>query len=430
MKGAAAAALAACLIAGACSCTAAGPSDAQEVRVLVAGDPEELEVYRALVEGFHEAQDEVRVRLEEAPDRDVLLAQLATAIAAGRPPDVFLLNYRYTGRFISTDAVLALEDRLAASSVLSEDAFYRTPLEAFQADGRQMCLPQNAASLVVYWNEDLFEAAGVEAPSDDWTWDEMVGAAAALTTDDDGDGAPDVYGVGVDPEILRLAPLIWSAGGELVDDDDAPTTFALRSAAALGAIRRFLELRVVHGVTPTEEEAESEDHVTRFSSGRLGMLMESRRVVPSIRAGATFAWDVAPFPILDEPATVLHSDGYCITSASARPDAAWTFVEYALGPEGQRITAEAGRTVPSLIEVAESDAFVDPSTMPPSSEVYLDQLDVARPVPATAAWPRVEDTANAILEEAYYESSQRAEAGEVALSIIRATSGMFTEGAS
>lgn len=414
------------LFIGGCTGTS---GETAEVRVLVTGDPEELEVYRALVDGFHDAQDDVRVRLEEAADRDVMLAQLSTAIAAGTPPDVFLLNYRYTGRFIATDAVLAVDERLDGSSALSADAFYRTPLEAFQVDGRQMCLPQNAASLVVYWNEELFAGAGLDPPRSGWTWDELVDAAIALTADPDGDGGPDVYGLGVEPEILRLAPVIWSAGGEFVDDPASPTRLALRSSEALGAIRRFLELRIVHAVTPTEEEAESEDLVTRFAAGRLGMLMESRRVVPSLRATATFAWDVAPFPIVEEPATVLHSDGYCITSASAHPDEAWTFIEYALGPEGQRITAEAGRTVPSLIEVAVSDVFMDPTAMPPSSEVYLDQLEVARPVPASAGWPRVEDAANAVLEEAYYEPAHRAEAGEVALAMLRATSGMFTEGA-
>ena len=74
-----------------------------------------------------------------------------------------------------------------------------------------------------------------------------------------------------------------------------------------------------------------------------------------------------------------------------------------------------------------SDAFMDPTAMPPSSEVYLDQLEVARPVPASAGWPRVEDAANAVLEEAYYEPADRAEAGDVALAMLRATSGMFTE---
>jgi multiple sugar transport system substrate-binding protein len=409
--------------------SAACGSARDEVRVLVAGDPEELAAYRSLVDAFHASQDDVRVRLEEVTDRDVLIARLATSVAGGEPPDVFLLNYRYTGRFIATGVVRPLDDLLARSTVLAADAFYPTPMASFRADGRQMCLPQNAASLVVYWNADLFDAADVSAPRAAWTWDEMVDAATALTTDDDGDGAPDVYGLGVDPEILRLAPAIWSAGGELVDDPDAPSRLALRSGAALGAIRRFLDLRAELGVTPTEEEAESEDLVSRFASGRLAMLMESRRVVPTLRAAASFRWDVAPFPTIAEPATVLHADGYCITASSSRVEDAWRFLEFALGPEGQRVMAATGRTVPSLIEVAESEAFLDPAVMPASGSVYLDQLAVARQVPTTPSWPRVEDAANALLEEAYYEPAARPETSELALAILRATGRLFAEDA-
>ncbi len=398
-----------------------------EVSVLVAGDPEELAAYREVVEAFHASRSDVRVRLEEFAERDELLARVGTSIATGAPVDAFLLNYRYTGQLVATGAVEPLDDYLEGSNVFASEDFFEEPLEAFRFDGRQMCLPQNAASLVVYWNEDLFAEAGLDPPAADWTWDDMVEAASALTSDDDGDGTVDVYGLGVSPEILRLAPTIWSNGGDLVDDPERPTHLAVRSAEALGAIRSFLELRAVHGVTPPEEEAEAEPFESRFAAGRLGMLMESRKVVPGIRAAATFAWDVAPFPTLDEPATVLHSDGYCITSASAAKDDAWRFIEFALGPEGQRITAEAGRTVPSLIEVARSATFLDPAEPPASSEVYLDHLEVARPVPTSPAWPRVEDAADSVLEEAYYETGGRVDAAEVALSLMRATTPLFAD---
>ena len=56
----------------------------------------------------------------------------------------------------------------------------------------------------------------------------MVSAAEQLTRDDDGDGTTDVYGLGVDPEVIRIAPFVWSNGGTLVDDEaSARSTLAL-----------------------------------------------------------------------------------------------------------------------------------------------------------------------------------------------------------
>ena len=43
-----------------------------------------------------------------------------------------------------------------------------------------MCLPQNLSSLVVYYNRDLFDAAGVPYPEAGWTWDDFLAAAKAL----------------------------------------------------------------------------------------------------------------------------------------------------------------------------------------------------------------------------------------------------------
>ena len=72
----------------------------------------------------------------------------------------------------------------------------------------------------------------------------MVAAAKKLTRDDDDDGTVDVYGLGVDPEIIRVAPFIWSNGGRLVDDETSPTRFAL-DGAAVAALDRFFDLRTV-----------------------------------------------------------------------------------------------------------------------------------------------------------------------------------------
>jgi multiple sugar transport system substrate-binding protein len=84
-------------------------------------------------------------------------------------------------------------------------------------------------------------------------------------------------------------------------------------------------------------------------------------------------------------------------------------MEFALGPEGQRITAQAGRTVPSLKEVAESDAFLDPELKPANSRVFLDTIPVIRRVPTIPEWPEIEDAAGAVLEEALYEGAPPAE---------------------
>ena len=400
--------LAVTLLSIAVGCEGAEGDRPTRITVMVAGDPEEIEAYRAVMDAFDGSQGEVDAELLPFAERDDLIVRLSTSIAGGEPPDLFLMNYRYYGQFAARGALEPVEPYLRDSAAFEAADFFDTAMTPFQWDGEQVCLPQNVSSLVVYYNLDLFERAGLEPPKDGWTWDDMVSAAKALTRDEDGDGVTDVYGLGVDPEIIRIAPFIWSNGGEMVDDEASPTRFAL-DGAAVEAMQLFFDLRSVHGVTPTDEEAEAEDFESRFLNGRLGMLMESRRVVPTLRTITDLDWDVASIPSSDTPVSVLHSDAYCITAGSDAKDAAWRFMEFALGPEGQRITAGAGRTVPSLRSVAETEAFLDPDADPAHAQVFLDQIPRLRAVPVVSTWPEIEDVANGLLEEAYYGGGRAVE---------------------
>ncbi|HEX7222471.1 MAG TPA: sugar ABC transporter substrate-binding protein [Candidatus Limnocylindrales bacterium] len=403
---------AAAVAVAAVGCTSASSPPPRDVTLLVAGEPAEIEAYRELVGTFNARDAGTNVNLVAASDREELLTRLSTSIAAGTPPDLFLVNYRFFAQYAAKGALEPIESRLAASDVLSEDAFFPEAIDAFRYDGRLTCLAQNVSSLVVYYNRDLFEAAGFPEPPDRWSWDEMLDAGRALTTDIDGDGALDQHGIGSEPILARLAPFVWSNGGDIVDDPVAPTSISLRSAGASEALLRFFELGagtepgtnpepgVVVG--PSDQEMEAEDLESRFLNGRLAMYLASRRSTPTFRTIEAFDWDVAPLPVLREPAGVLHSDGYCLTAGSKQKDAAWTFVEFALGAEGQRITARSGRTVPSLREVALSGAFLDPAAKPARSSVFIDGIDALRAFPRVSTWPEIEDAADVVIEQGMF----------------------------
>ena len=393
------------------------------VRLFAFGDPEELQAFKNVIAAFEEKEPDVDVQLVETSDRDDLIARVSTSIAGGKPPELFLINYRFFGQFAARDVLEPLGERLASSDVFEEDDFYAGPLDAFRfgEDRTITCLPQNASSLVTYYNRDLFEAAGVPEPEDDWTWQDFTDRAVALTKDTDGDGTTDVYGAGIEPSLIRLAPFLWSNGAELVKED--LSGFDLQTAEAAEVLDQFFQLHVNYRAIPSEEEEESEDSEARFLNGRAAMYFDSRRATPGFRTITAFDWDVAPLPRFDERSSILHSDAYCMPRGAENKDAAWRFVEFALGPDGQRITAEAGRTVPSLKDVASSDAFLDPDAKPSRSRVFLDNLDHVRAVPSISTWPEIEDVAGMFLEEAMYEEGELP--SEIARQLDRQAQGPF-----
>ena len=398
------------------ACGGSDQGSSGSVRFLVFGDPPEIQAYRTLIDAFEKAEPDVDVQLVEASDRDDLIARLSTSLAGGSPPDLFLMNYRFYGQFAAREALEPLASYLDDSDVFEEGDFYEEALDAFRWQDEQTCLPQNISSLVLYFNRDLFKQYNVPLPKNGMSWLELLDRAKALTRDKDGNpvrGAdPDlpqantapaeIYGLGIEPTIIRFAPFIWSNSGDIVDDQEAPTRMTLDNPQAREILQSVFELRTKHGVVPTDQEVEAEDDESRFANGRLAMLFQSRRSTPLFRESAKFDWDVVSIPVFDKAAGILHSDAYCMTKGSKNKDAAWTFVEYALGPEGAKVVAETGRTVPSLKSVAESEAFLDPSQKPANSRVFLDGIPNIRNVPTISTWPEIEDVSDGIFENGMY----------------------------
>ena len=373
-----------------------------EVSFLTFGDPGERAAYATLVERFNASRDDIEVVMSHVPAPADYRARLAADFAAGSPPDVTLMNFRRIAAFLARDQLEPIGPYLERSETIGEGDFFPIALDAFRWKGEVACLPQNVSSLVVYYNRDLFDAAGLPYPADDWTWEDFVETAVALTVDRDGDGVAEQYGLGTEPTFFRAIPFIWQNGGEITDNPLFPRYLTLGEGGAQGALQWFVDLRQKHGVLPTRAEEAAMDSESRFIAGTTAMFLNSRRGTPTYREIDAFAWDVAPLPRGQLRADILHSDGYCLSAASAQKEAAWAFIEFANSAEGQRIVAETGRTVPSRPDAAESDAFLRPDLPPARSRVWLDALPTLRAVPVISTWDEIERAVDEEVERALY----------------------------
>lgn len=377
------------------------------------GDPAEQAAFETLVAAFQEKHPEIQVELTHIPSDGDYRARLVTDFAAGTAPDVTLMNYRRIANFTANNLLEPLSPFLDESELIKAEDFYPVAMEAFRWQGQIMCIPQNISSLAVYYNQNLFDEAGVAYPADDWSWDDFVAAAKALTQDKDGDGRMDQYGVGIEASLYRVAPFVWQNSSVIVDQEAIPTHLTLTRAPALDALQWFVDLRQVHGVVPDRVEEESQNSESRFIAGTTAMFFDSRRGTPTYREIDSFTWDVAPLPHSERLASILHSDGYCLSASAKDKEAAWTFIEFANSSEGQTIIAGTGRTVPSLIAVAESDAFLSPGLLPEHSRVWLDNAAILQRVPVMSTWPEIEGIANEEIERAFYGDITAEEAANI-----------------
>lgn len=381
-----------CALLAACGAPEQAPSQGGgpltgRLTVQAAGGEGELTALRELITAYEQDRPGVTVGFTGVPSQGDHIAKLSTAFAGGKPPDVFLLNYRRLGPFVDRGVLAPVRlDELDVADL------YAPPVEAFTYEGELACLPQNVSSSVAYLNLDLFAKAGVPLPDPEWTWADLEQAAQTFA-------AQGIAAVGYDAEIRTVAPFVWTAGGEVVDDTAAPTAMTLDTPEGRRALGYLAGLQQ-YGVDATSRAAAPP--ADQFAAGELAVFVDSRRAVPSFRKAEGLSFDVRPLPRADadRPSmSLLASDAYCVSKASQVGALAADFAEYAVGPEGGAVLAASGRTVPSLKELAASPVFLDPAQQPKSSQVFLDVVPTLRRLPNVGPQDEAEEAANDLLAQ-------------------------------
>jgi multiple sugar transport system substrate-binding protein len=350
------------------------------IRVIAEGEAEELAGLQAIVSAYEQANPGRKVELEPVEERE-LLTKLSTEFGSDNPPDAFLINYRFLGTFAAEGAVIPPGDT---------SAYIPQTLQGLTYNDAVQCLPNNASSPVVYVNTDK-----MAAPTS-WSWDEFRAAA-------------DKVKIAVAPRLINAAPFIWSNGGQIVDNDNRPTRLTLTSDPKTKEAIEFLA-GVVEANGPGEgefaggEEGDEEGEGLReaFSSGEVGLYIDTRKAVAELRETSGLTFDVAPIPLPPggRPVSALYTDGWCVTAKSKHQDAAKAFVAFAAGPDGARINGLAGRSVPPIQSLAQ-EILGDTLNPPANSKVWLDAIPTLRAMPHGPGWAEAEEAANEGLKEVF-----------------------------
>lgn len=370
-------------IAAAMACTAfaaTAPADAAtELTYMIWGAPSEGEVWNSVARAFEAKNPGVTVKVE-VNDWSSYWQKLRVVVAGGTPPDIFAMDAPLFPDWQSRGALLNLQPYLDADPQLLAD-IYPITLEAYRTPDGIFGLPRDFQTIVLYYNKDMFDAAGVAYPTADWTWDDLRRAAKTLTRDTNGDGTTDQWGFWseiLDPEPF-WAPVVWSHGGEVISADHRHTLFA--EGPARDAWHFIAGMAFEDRSMPTPEQLKQYG-IDGFSAGIAAMTVSGHWVVPEY-AERRFAWAVAPLPAGPKGrVTGVNSAGFVISQATKHPQEAWDFVRFAAGPDGQAALAKLGLAVPIRKSVAESPAYLDQPGPKIDQRVFLDALSYARLKPS------------------------------------------------
>lgn len=294
------------------------------------GTPEEATSTQAVLDDYNASQDEVEVQLMCIPNEEYT-TRLNTMAAAGTLPDCGIMNENGVLAFANAGLLADIGDMYANAD--------SHPLEslAFRSNGKTVAYSGCCEVLILYYNKDMFDAAGIDYPPTDvdeaWTWDEFVEVAKQLTLDAEGKHPgeegfnPETivqYGCNVDNWTWQLEVWANSNGGAWFSDDG--TQCLINSDEAIEAIQKVADLYLVEHVAPYYDGHGDEGISRSIAAGNVAMATGGAWNMGTTMPGVDFSWGIAVLPYMQEKVTACTSGPQLVFSQSEHLREAMDFI--------------------------------------------------------------------------------------------------------
>jgi len=297
-------------------------------------------------------------------------AIVPTWAAAGELPDIVYTHGSRATPWAAGEICANLDSYIETDEDFNVEGIFPVALEQYQYEGNQYALPYDHGVILLGYNKDAFDTAGMAYPDETWTMDNFREAAVALTIPGQQWGFGGYYnGIPLAGEgaVSFLGP--WG-GASFNETEDALLFDSEGSRTALN----FWYGLMAEGVIPNQEDVGSMGGGQIMYTGQDAMWAMASWETPAFADLAAFAWDVAPWPEGPEGrVTGAFGSGFCITSQSKNPDAAWLYLSEYLSEEGMiAMWGETGRGSPA--REAAYQSWIDSELSPDNAEFYLEAL--------------------------------------------------------
>ena len=361
------------------------------------GNQAHLDMLNGFAESFKEIRPDVNVQLDIIPFADYV-QKITLQLAGGNPPDLGWLAEAAAPTFVDAGVLADLGPTLRADPDYDFADFSTSALGLWVQDEAVYGVPFSTSPFFIYYNADMFEAAGLETPDvlaarGEWTWEAFRAASKAIADatpagtygfeQSDGEG----YGARI---WVTITPMLRSFGGDAWDASDACMLTAPESIEAM----EFYHAMIFddRSIVPPGERAD-------FFSGRSGMTMTQLSRAASL-VGATFEWGIAPVPT--GPAgevPVVGQAGVVVFNNSANRDVAIEFARHVTNQ--QNVTTMAQFFPPARLSVLESDAFLTSNTIvsPEAMAIIADGIARGSVIPSHPLFPQIDASARPIFDE-------------------------------
>ena len=374
--------------AGAMTCMFLAPAAAQTtLRIAYPGwDSKEQErEVTAIFKAFEQGNPGTAIELISIPF-PVMKQKLTVSLRSADAPDLAYIDSRWIPELQAAGFLADLTSRLAT---LDKADWYPAAWLPATVKDKVYAVPDRIDPWMVYYNTDLFKAAGVtEFPK---TMDDLVAAGKKLTKDS-------VYAWGLiganDATLIgRYLNFLYAFHGNLLTPDGKKA--AVNDAAGVAALTFYTDLLNKHAIAQPSAIGNGHGDVRQlFMTKQVAMFIDGpwargtlREMAPSVN------WSVGQIPAAPgkQPRFTTTTWNYVIFEATQNKDAAWKFIEFLVRPENQ---SRSVVTLPARLSAAKTARFSTPDFEP-----WLAALPHGQPFPITDRFSEIADIVGNSVQE-------------------------------
>lgn len=370
------------LIAAVAGCSSAGSSSGGKVSLSYAiWDPNQVPAMKKIITAFEAKNPNISVKVQVTPYAQYF-TKLQTAASGGTAPDVFWMNGPNFQLYAANHQLQPL------TSLHPDMSKYPSSLaKLYQYNGVQYGLPKDFDTVGLWYNKNIFTAAGVAFPTANWTWSDFDAAAKKLTNP-----AKGIYGTVANLEGQEnFYNTIFQAGGFVISADGK--TSGYNDPKTITGLEFWTNL-VKNHESPTLQQMTDTAPINMFEAGKVAMFWGGSwdAVAFATTPATKNSVDVTVLPHDVKHATVIHGLANVISAHTQHPAQAAQFEEFLGSLQAAQIQANTGTVIPAVNGTQQAWVKAYPQY---HLQSFLTELQYAVPYPIskdTAAWNTLETT--------------------------------------
>ncbi|MFC7787743.1 ABC transporter substrate-binding protein [Microbacterium sp. MAHUQ-60] len=324
------------------------------------GDVDELTMWarsstqdytQALVDAYN-ADHDTQIKLTIVAS-DSFQQKVGAAAGAGSLPDILASDVVYAPNYAKQSVYQDISDRV--KKLPFADDLVSAHIEASTFDGKIYAVPHKVDSSFIFYNKNLFAAAGLDPENPPRTYDEIYDAAKAIRA-----LGGDTYGLYFPGNCAGCNAYtsfgVARAGDEVPFADDGKKA-DIDSTALSDWFGLYQRLFADGLVPPGASTGDSTTQQEPFLQGKVGMWPNGSYSIPTVNESIDFEWGYMPLANADgsNTGTFVGGDVVGVTSTTKKSDAAWDFIEWTLEEEAQVDIVAKDGNLPVRVDLSDNE---------------------------------------------------------------------------